>query len=78
MDRLDSQGWIDFRFGTEQCAFFVRDGILWVRRGHKYSCTPVGGSDTISAARVLATIIVRETDNWWDEARAIELGLPRE
>ena len=76
MATLDSQGWIDFGSGKEPCAFFVRDEMLWVRRGEKYKCVRVGGSNTMAAARALAKTISAKTDHWVTEAHARKLGLP--
>jgi hypothetical protein len=75
--KLDTQGWIDAETAKGQpFAFFVRDEVLWVRRGYKYKKTQLGGSDTIAAARALASIIAGETKYWEDEAWAIKRGLP--
>jgi len=76
--KVDTQGWIDVTDNGREFAYFVRDGMLWVRYRGKYKCTQVGGSATIGAARALAALITTEADHWIDEARAKKAGLPSE
>jgi len=75
-EKLDTQGWIDAVRDKRSYAFFVRDDVLWVRRGGKYKCTQVGGCNTMAAARALAGLIAGEKEYWMDEARAKRAGLP--
>jgi hypothetical protein len=75
--KLDTQGWIDAKTSTgRRFAFFVRNEVIWVRRGGKYKYTHLGGSNTIPAARALASIIAGEAEYWEGEAWAIKRGLP--
>jgi hypothetical protein len=75
---LDTQGWIDATRNGRAYAFFLRDGILWVRRNGKYKRTQVSGVDTIAGARALAGSIAGRKEDWdWvDETRAKRAGMP--
>ena len=80
MPTLDSQGWIDFIGGSNGktgCAFFVRNGILWVRKGKRYKRTELREDETIESARTLAERIARET-RFWRGPALIGKGLPQE
>jgi hypothetical protein len=74
--KLDTQGWIDATRNGRAYAFFLRDGILWVRLNGKYKRTQVSGINTIEAARSLAGSIMGEKEDWMDEARAKRAALP--
>jgi hypothetical protein len=75
--KLDSQGWIDATTKNGRAyAFFVRNGILWVRRNDKYKWVELGGCNTIAAARALARTIAGENEFWQGEPVAKKAGLP--
>jgi hypothetical protein len=75
--KLDSQGWIDATTRTGRAyAFFVRNGIIWVRRNDKYKWAELSGCDTIAAARALAGKIAGENEFWQGERVAKKAGLP--
>ena len=78
MTTIDSQGWIDFlgdSDGKTLCSFFLRDGMLWVRKGDRYKCTYVSGSISMPAVRALALTVSSETDSW-QEAASVRSLLP--
>jgi hypothetical protein len=78
MTRLDSQGWIDASVGGRAYAFFVRRGLIWVRRNNKFKCLAMGTCNTLAAARAFAGIVSIEEDGWVNEAAAKKIGVPTE